>query len=193
MIGSELDLYITKVKEGDSHAFKYIVEKFQALAFNIALPIVKNEADAEEVVQDAFVKIYRFINQYNGESRFSSWLYKVVYNTALTKASMNSKQFLRSQEIEKNIIHKAHKWSNEIEEDFESEYLKRYISNALDKLPETDRLIVTLFYLGEKSIVEIAEITSWKKSKCKVKLMRARQKLAEIIKEAKKETHEATM
>ena len=86
---------IEEVKNGKIESFGYVIEKYQTLALNIALPFVKNGEDAEEIVQDAFVKVYRFIRQYNGESRFSSWLYKIVYNTALTKLNTNTKQWMR--------------------------------------------------------------------------------------------------
>ncbi len=177
----QLSQSVEEIKQGNTKAFTYVVEKYQVLAYNIALSIVKNEEEAEEVVQDAFVKIYRFIRQYNGESRFSSWLYKIVYNTALTRVNSNAKAFLRQDELKqegkKRIAHEQNDVSH-----LDLDIRKEWITSAIDRLSESDQLLITLFYFAEKSIPEIAEITSWKKSKCKVKLMRAREKLAELLK-----------
>ena len=171
---------IEEVQNGQLESFGYVIEKYQTLALNIALPIVKNQEDAEEIVQDAFVKVYRFIQQYNGESRFSSWLYKIVYNTALTKLNTNTKQWMRDNEIKST--NEKEKVTDKIDErTLDRQIRSRMLDEALDQLPESDKLLVTLYYLAEKSIAEIAEITAWNPSKCKVKLMRARRKMREIL------------
>jgi len=182
----KLDTCIANIKNGQSAAFGYIIDKYQTLAFNIALPIVGNVEDAEEVVQDSFVRIFRYINQYNGESRFSSWLYKIVYNRALTKVQSNTKQWLGKDEIQ---IHKNSEDLIDVQEldRLDDEVRKELIMKALGLIPDSDRLLIMLFYFGEKSIPEIAEITSWKVSKCKVKLMRARQKLARLLQNRKED------
>ena len=160
-------------------SFSYVIEKYQKLALNIALPIVKSQEDAEEVVQDAFVKIYRFIHQYNGESRFSSWLYKIVYNTALTRMNTNAKQWIRDQDVKQELLNLGD--TDELNSSLDAPIKAELLEQAMGQLSDSDRLLVTLHYFGEKSLSEIAEITDWKTSKCKVKLMRARQKLKEIL------------
>ena len=184
MDDQKLQECIVEVQRGNTSAFSYVVTKYQTLAFHIALPIVNQEEDAEEVVQDSFVKIFRFINQYNGESRFSSWLYKIVFNTALTRAKLNAQQLLRREEFSK-YQSGSDSGLAPSKDDLEIQNLKEFIAAALEKLDPNDRLLVTLFYLGEKSISEISEITTWKISNCKVRLMRARQKLKVILKNRK--------
>ena len=182
----KLEKCIEEVKAGQTGSFSYIVDKYQGLAINIALSIVKNAEDAEEVAQDAFVKVFRFIHQYNGESRFSIWLYKVVYNTALSKANTNSRQLYKRENIKKNLT----STQSVFEEDrdvLEREDTKAIIAKGMDHLYPDDKLILTLFYLAEKSLEEIAEITDWKKSNCKVKLMRARKRLKEVLSNKKEE------
>lgn len=176
----KLEESIVKIQNGDHKAFTYVVEKYQSLAYNIARSVVHNAEDAEEVAQDAFVKIYRFIGQYNGESRFSSWLYKVVFNTALTKANKTAKELLRNDQLIKS--QEKLKWSEGAEfNKLITEDQKRIIEEGLNRLEDEDKLVITLFYLAEKSISEIAEITTWKHSKCKVKLMRSRKKLELLL------------
>lgn len=179
MKDQKLEESIVKIQNGDHKAFTYVVEKYQPLAYNIARAVVHNTEDAEEVAQDAFVKIFRFIGQYNGESRFSSWLYKVVFNTALTKANKTAKELLRNEQVIKN---QEDQWSEGSELiNLITRDQKQIIEEALNRLHDNDRLVITLFYLGEKSIGEISEITTWKHSKIKVRLMRARKKLEVLL------------
>ena len=184
MKDQRLEACIEEVKNGNTEAFSYLVEKYQSLAINIALSIVKNREDAEEVAQDAFVKIFRFIHQYNGESQFSSWLYKVVFNTALTKANTNAKQLFRKEEVRQNLF-AIRSVFEEDSDPLEKEDTSALIAKGLDQLYADDKLILTLFYLAEKSLSEIAQITEWKKSNCKVKLMRARKRLKEVLAQKK--------
>jgi|SRR6056297_747535 len=182
----ELEKSIENIKSGDKTAFSYIIDKYQTLAFNIALPIVGNVEDAEEVVQDSFIRVFKYIRQYNGESRFSSWLYKIVYNRALSKVQTNAKQWSKTKSLKDQFVAKANNYEEKM--DFlDNEIRNNLLAKALGLIPESDRLIITLFYFGEKSIQEIAEITSWKVSKCKVKLMRARQKLEVLLKHTKED------
>jgi len=183
MQDQKLEKCIEEIKKGHVDAFAYVVEKYQTLAINVAQSIVKNPEDAEEVAQDAFVKIFRFINQYNGESRFSSWLYKVVFNTALTKANMTSKQLMRKEEIKSSFFSFENNSLEQLE--LEKADTSQIIQEGLDQMSTDDRVVLTLFYLAEKSVSEIAEITGWRPSNCKVKLMRARKRLKEILKNRK--------
>jgi len=76
---------IGKVKRGDTLAFRELVENYQHLAYTVAYNIIKNAQDAEEVVQDSFIKVFGKIDQFKEEAKFSSWLFKIVYNTALSR------------------------------------------------------------------------------------------------------------
>ena len=80
-----MELIIAKVKQGDMVAFNALIDEYKAMAFTLALKLMKNREDAEEVAQDAFVKAYKNIGQFEGKSKFSTWLYTIVYNTALTR------------------------------------------------------------------------------------------------------------
>jgi len=184
MVDQKLEECIARVQRGDHVAFTYVVEKYQSLAYNIARSIVHNSEDAEEVAQDAFVKIYRFIGQYNGESRFSSWLYKIVFNTALTKSNKTARDIARDDEMIKTQKYEVGSEGDDLG-GLVYQDQKRIIEETLSRLPDEDRLIITLFYLGEKSIAEITEITTWKHSNCKVKLMRARKKLKVLLEDRK--------
>ncbi len=171
-----MDLIIAKVKQGDLVAFNALIDEYKAMAFTLAMKLMKNREDAEEVTQDAFVKAYTNINQFEGKSKFSTWLYTIVYNTALTK--LRKKQ-LDIQDLSGHTIedscHYAESGSSwrKLQKDERSSYIKL----ALDELVEEDQVVITLFYLNENSLIEICEITNWELSNVKVRLHRARKRL----------------
>ncbi|WP_349664185.1 RNA polymerase sigma factor [Cellulophaga lytica] len=77
--------YIAKVLNGDPQAYTFLVNKYKDMVFTLAVRMLRNNEEAEEVAQDAFVKAYAKLNKFKGDSKFSTWLYKVVYNTSLDK------------------------------------------------------------------------------------------------------------
>ena len=171
-----MDLIIAKVKQGDMVAFNALIDEYKAMAFTLALKLMKNREDAEEVAQDAFFKAYTNINQFEGKSKFSTWLYTIVYNTALTR--LRKKQ-LDIQDIDQQNYENAafqaesgNEWRK-----LEREERSSYIKLALNQLVSEDQVVITLFYLNENSIAEICEITNWEMSNVKVRLHRARKRL----------------
>ena len=171
-----MELIIAKVKQGDMVAFNTLIDEYKAMAFTLALKLMKNREDAEEVAQDAFVKAYKNIGQFEGKSKFSTWLYTIVYNTALTR--LRKKQ-LDIQDIDSHSVESSSvfsesgmEWRN-LQRDERSSYIKQ----ALEQLVEEDQVVITLFYLNENSLAEICEITNWELSNVKVRLHRARKRL----------------
>ena len=77
--------YISKVLEGDMQAFSYLVDKYKDMVFTLAFRILKNRENAEEVAQDSFVKVYQNLKKFKSKSKFSTWLYRIVYNTAISR------------------------------------------------------------------------------------------------------------
>ena len=80
-----MELIIAKVKTGDLSAFNVLIDEYKNMAFTLALKLMKRREDAEEVTQDAFLKAYQKIHQFEGKAKFSTWLYTIVYHTALTR------------------------------------------------------------------------------------------------------------
>ena len=76
---------IDQVKEGDLLSFRLLVDKYKTMAYHIAIQVVRNNEDAEEIAQDAFLKAYQSIKSFKGESKFSTWFYRIVYNLAISK------------------------------------------------------------------------------------------------------------
>jgi RNA polymerase sigma factor (sigma-70 family) len=171
--------YIRQIIAGDAERFGYFVDTYQHLAFTIAFRIVNNQEDAEEVVQDAFVKAYMSLQNFRQDSKFSTWLYKIVVNTALSKTrrkklSITDNETTAIEEITIEGIENAYaKLAHEEQ--------KRIINSALDEMNMEDSLLLTLFYLQELSLDEIMEITGTPKENIKVKLHRARKKMFTIL------------
>ncbi len=167
--------YIDRVLDGDVAAYSSLVAKHKNLVFSIALKILNNREDAEEVAQDCFVKVFQALNTFEKKSKFSTWLYRIVYNAAISKTR---KKRLEVIPMDNYVI------DNYTEDDvtagldeIDPEDQKTMISKALEKLSEDDNLLITLFYKGENSVEDISNITGLSMSNVKVRLHRIRKKL----------------
>ncbi len=167
--------YVEKVLQGDTSAFAHLINKHKEMAFIIANKIVRNKEDAEEIAQDSFLKAYQAIEKFKKEAKFSTWLYRIVYNTAISKTRKKKFEFsaIEDQIINNYSIDEVVENVNHLSE----EEQKLHIDNAIEKLPENDSLLINLFYLNESSIDEISQITGLTNSNVKVKLHRIRKKL----------------
>lgn len=165
---------IDEIISGNKELYRKLVDSHKSYAFSLAYRIMKDHDEAEDVAQMAFIKAFRSLKYFNRTSRFSSWLFRIVYNTALS--SLRKKKDTESFEINKYESSGTY-----TEEPLEAEDRRKIIEKALNKLPEIDRSIVHLFYLQEYSLEEVGEIISMNPNNVKVKLHRARKKLAVIM------------
>lgn len=168
--------YIARAKAGDTAAFNHLLSHYTDLAYSLAFKILRNKEDAEEVVQDSFVKVFKYLKNFREDAKFSTWLYKIVYNTAITKCHQNNKN--RSTELNE-IIEKKIDTSdvNASMACLKKEEQKKFINLALNKLSTEDRSLLSLFYITENSVEEIEAITGYSKSNVKTRLHRARKKM----------------
>ena len=86
--------YIDKILQGETNSFAVLVDRYKDMIFTLALKMVKNREEAEEVAQDTFIKIYNSLNKFKGDSKFSTWIYKIAYNTCLDRLKKNKKEDL---------------------------------------------------------------------------------------------------
>jgi len=167
--------YIDKVLGGDVNAYAQLVEKHKDMVFTIANKITRRREDAEEIAQDAFMKAFQHLKEFKKQSKFSTWLYRITYNTAISRIRKKS---LEMTTLEESMIEQIPE--TDVQQDMEGldEKEKQELINiALEQLNEIDYLLITMFYLKEKSIDDIAEITGLSKSNVKVKLHRIRKKM----------------
>ncbi len=170
---------IENILAGNRDAFAILVDKYKDKVFSLVLGIVKDYELAQEVAQDVFVKVYSSLRKFRRDSSFSTWIYRISYNTAISETR---KRKVKSISFDDNISSKVN--NNEIEDNVESwrqegEELK--LSRALSQLLPDERIIINLYYFEEKAISEICEITGLGQSNVKVKLHRLRKKLKELI------------
>jgi RNA polymerase sigma factor (sigma-70 family) len=175
------NLIVQKVIAGKVSEFLYFIDTYKDMAFTIAYRITNNREDAEEIVQDSFLKAYKSLDKFKMESKFSTWYYKIVVNSSLS-AVRARKNFISGTEI----FHDTEIGEVDLAyQKLEQSDQKRYINMALDRLGDEDRLLLTLYYLNENTIDEVATITGLKKENIKMKIHRARNKmyreLAKII------------
>lgn len=172
--------YINQIIEGNSKAFEVLVDRYKNFVFTLAHKMMKDREEAEEVAQDTFIKVYRSINKYKGEAKFSTWVYKITYNTCLDRLKKRK---------EKNVVYI---------EDF-SETELRAIGNTLDNIDEKDRnqkiqdclhlllseeaFLLTLYYFDGQSIEEISKVMDTNANNIKIKLFRTRKKITSLLKE----------
>ena len=167
---------VEKVLSGNIKAYSGLVEKYQQQAYNFALYILRNKEDADEVVQDAFVKAYKALKTFRKEARFSSWLLKIIYNTSLTRLRKK-----RVHMVDINEVHGEIAGVNSVSAYTDQKDMKKILDQALSKLSVEERLIVTLYYYNEQSIKEIAEICDKGSSNVKVILHRSRKKMLSTL------------
>ena len=173
--------YIERVINGDIPAYASLVEKHKNLVFSIAMKILNNREDAEEIAQDTFLKAYSSLKSFEKKSKFSTWLYRIAYNGAVSK---KRKKKLDVVEIDDHIMFNystdeiSHN-VNQLNETVQTQLIEK----ALSKIPKEDNLLITLFYKSEHSIEDISYITGLGQSNVKVRLHRIRKKLYEEIQE----------
>ncbi len=167
--------YLDKILAGDAASYKYFVKKYKEMVFAVAVRIVINAQDAEEISQDAFIKAYQNLNKFDRKARFSTWLFKIVYNLALNrKRQFANKKIYDISEVDEAVFADEAQKTLQL---LKTEEQRKYIEQAINTIPEDEGLALTLHYLAENSIEEICEITSWSKPNVKVKLHRGRKNL----------------
>lgn len=174
---------IAAARAGDQRAFAVLVRHYQHMVYTVCSRVLRHAHEAEEAAQDSFVKAYQHIGGYQGQSKFSTWLYSIAYRTAISK--------LRVRPAATADLEDAAHASVPLAEgtDMEGTDRKAALDRALAKLPAEDATIVTLFYLAEQSVEEIVTATGLSASNVKVKLHRSRKKLLEHLqKDLKEET-----
>lgn len=165
---------IDRVLAGQTDAYARLVDCYKSFAFTIALKVLENRPEAEEAAQDAFVRAFHHLKKFNREARFSTWLYRITFNTVISAKRKNK---VRLDSIENKII--VH--DGGAEDSLERNDKHVFIAQAMEKLNEMDKLSIQLYYLQEFSLEEVAEIMGQPSNTIKVRVHRARLRLAEEL------------
>ena len=172
--------YIGQVIDGDSSAYAYLVDKHKEMVFTIAVKILRNREEAEEVAQDVFLKAFNALSSFKRNAKFSTWLYRIAYNTAISQSRRKKPIFsaIDDEMIDNYTTDTINKSVSEISREEQI----AAINNVMEMLPKEENLLLTLFYKNEKSIEDISEITGYSQSNVKVKLYRIRKRMYDDLK-----------
>jgi RNA polymerase sigma factor (sigma-70 family) len=171
--------HIRLVLNGDTNAFSVLVNRYKNMVFTLCLKLVKSREEAEDLSQECFIKVYKSLGSFKKEARFSTWLYTIAYHTCLDRIKKIKK--------ERSIVNMDSITENEIAslqynmEALQEKERKELVKECLDLLNEEERWMLTLFYLDEQSIKEIAMIMGISETNTKVKIFRSRKKLVGLL------------
>ncbi len=169
---------ISRVLQGEQNAYAELVNRYQGYVFTLVLRMVKSREDAEEISQDVFIKAYRSLADFRGESKFSTWLYTITNTTSIT--------FLRKKKLEVHSLdnEKVFEAADNKDSGFRANLIEQksrvnMVNEAIAMLSPDDAEIITLFYKAEQNLEEIARILGLETNTVKVRLHRARARLKE--------------
>ena len=169
---------ISKILKGEQALFAQLVERYQNYVFTLVLRFTDSREDAEEISQDIFVKAYRSLADFRGESKFSTWLYTIVRTSCITFLR-KKKLDITSIDNERIFLHLENQESGFKANTIEQKSRHAMVSKAILLLSPDDAQLITLFYKGEQSLEEIGRVMGLEPNTVKVKLHRARHRLKE--------------
>lgn len=169
---------ISKVLSGDHQAYASLVNRYQNYVFTLTLRMIKSREDAEEVAQDVFIKAYKYLADFKGASKFTTWLYTIVNNTCIS--------FLRKKKLDIYSLDNEKVFEIADSQDsgmranmIEQKSKLAMVNDAIGLLNPDDAQVITLFYKAEQSLEETAQILGIEVNAAKVRLHRARTRLKE--------------
>lgn len=173
--------YINLILNGNSNAFSVLVDRYKDIVFSLCIRMLKNREEAEEISQDTFIKVYKTFDKFKGDCKFSTWIYKIAYNSCLDRLKKNKKYF-NDVSINEFTEHQVKTLDNALD-NLELKERDQAIQDCIALLPSEESFLLTLYYFEEQSLDEISKTMNLKPNNVKVKLFRSRKKLATILKE----------
>ncbi|MCE5314116.1 MAG: sigma-70 family RNA polymerase sigma factor [Armatimonadota bacterium] len=183
---AEEQAIIQRCKDGDICAFDELVTRFQKRVYNFAYGIAGNYDDANDVAQEAFVRVFNSIGTFRGDANFTTWIYRIVTNVYLDerKKAKSHRQVSLDEyiDLDENSVSRQIEDENPLPEQIaESKERNQAVRAAISSLPDYQRIIMTLYHLHDRSYEEIADILHLPIGTVKSRLNRARQALKEKL------------
>ena len=182
---------IERVLEGDRRAYAELVDRHKNKAMILALRMLKNQQEAEEALQDAFVRAFRALPGFQSKSSFATWLYRIVFNVCSTALNKRGKEFFVSIDEKEDDGLDSEIPSGDDEPDIQAEgkELNEIVSSEIEQMEGEYSSILTLFYLQEMSYEEIVSVTGFPLGTVKNRLFRARTLLRKAVARRYQEMH----
>ena len=169
---------IDSVKKGNHSDYAILIDRYKYKALSMLTRMLRNKMEAEEILQDCFLKAFKGLDNFKGEAKFSTWFYKIVYNSALSRLSAQKRKI----ESEMTSIHEL--FNIESDNDYkvsEQEDLSLFINEMVNKLPPNYASVISMFYLEGMSCEEISKVLETTENNVKVILHRSRSALKNIL------------
>ncbi|RIJ50381.1 RNA polymerase sigma factor [Maribellus luteus] len=164
---------VQQVINGNSNAFRFLVSKYQRLVVHVVGRIVQQQDEMEDICQEVFIKVFKTLGKFRGESKLSTWIATIAYNTAITHLRKRSRRGELSYNEEPKLIGmEADTGLNQ--QVVEKEEIKKHLLKLIETLPVHYRTVLTLYHLEEFSYREIVDITGMPEGTIKSYLNRAR-------------------
>ena len=178
---------IVQLQQGDEQAFKRLVDEWQDMVYNTAVSIVQHEDDADDITQDVFIQVYQSVSSFKGESKFSTWLYRIVISKALDhiKKKKRKKRFAFVQSLfgtasEEEMHPEEFDHPGVIMENRER---AKELFKAMEQLPDNQRIAFTLHKLEAQKHQDIAAIMNLSLTAVESLIARAKGNLRKILQE----------
>jgi RNA polymerase sigma-70 factor (ECF subfamily) len=163
---------VRRIKAGDNRAFAEIVAAYGKKVFTLVMKMVENKEDAEDISQEIFIRVFKSISQFREDAEFSTYLYRIAYNTSISELRKRKMTVLS---LEDEIVEPESQ--EEDENAVETEIKLQFLNEALKKLQPDERFLVTLYYMEDKTMDEISLVCGLSVANVKVKMYRIRKKL----------------
>ncbi len=178
---------MARIKEGDLEAYEKLLDRHQRPVFNTAYKFLNDEADAEDITQEVFVRVYKAAGTYRPQAKFTTWLYTIVKNLCFN--AIRKKQSGRLLSIEDETVPEMASLGDDPSEMLSREQVKRRVIRAVNNLPHNLRLAIILQKFHGFSYEEIAQLLGCSQNAVKLRVHRAKQYLAEALEPLKEETY----
>jgi RNA polymerase sigma-70 factor (ECF subfamily) len=166
---------IGSILEGNTANYSVLVDRYKDMVFSLILKVIRNREEAEEAAQDTFLKAFHALPGFKYEARFSTWLFRIAYNTAVSRTRKKS---IITQAIDERMVENYS--TDEVRENaglIDEQQRIELMNAALKTLQKDEQMLINLFYQHQQSVEEIGMITGLSVSNVKVKLHRIRKKL----------------
>jgi RNA polymerase sigma-70 factor (ECF subfamily) len=177
---------IQEIRTGQPRRFAVLVDRHKDRALTLAVRMVGNREEAEELVQDSFVRAFRNLDEFRGDARFGTWFHRIVYNACMTKVMRRKEDPLEAGFDEMLLAEVAAPEEDALKR-LEDAELQASLGRAIGRLPEKQRTAVTLFYVQEMTYEEIAEVTGQPMGSVKTYLFRGREALRRSVLELRQQ------
>ncbi len=177
---------IRQAQQGDAEALTQLVQSQQHYVYSIAMSVLKNPEDAADLTQEAFIRLFRSLPQYHGDSRFTTWLYRLVVNMGRDELRRRGRQVPvlvpdDDQELDPlSTVSDSDRWSDP-QQALDTQEMRGQVRQALEQLEEHYRLVLTLYYFEDMKYTDIAEVLDIPLNTVKSYIRRGKERLATLL------------